>query len=408
MADDTSTGDARTDGGAVHRSEKPRTPIDRLRTFAGTELGVVIGVAAATLVLPFLLVDVLGMVADATGFAIDGYEGLASLVLIFGIVVVGFNILLGYVKLLSFGHAAFFGVAAYVAVLMASTYEVTPPGIEATVTMPGVGSPLAMVLAGAVAATLLAWVIGFLSIRRSGVYFAVLTLTFGQMLYFFALEPGSWLTNGDDGFGTGSTSFSVEPLFGVFDLGQRAPIPSAEWSYLFIAGLTVVAVAVAHRILNSPYGLIFEALGQNEQRVAFVGLDVFRYKLMSFIISGTFAGVGGALFAIHESYIHPNRALYWITSGDFVIMSVLGGVGTLVGPIFGALLFEYINNVVRGFVGGLWRLVLGVAFVLVVWTLPEGLWGAIRGSLAKGVTAAERVAFEESGDAESPRQGDDD
>ena len=408
MTDDTSTGDARTDGGAVHRSEKPRTPIDRLRTFARTELGVVVGVTAATLVLPFFLVDVLGMVADATGFAIDGYEGLASLALIFGIVVVGFNILLGYVKLLSFGHAAFFGVAAYVAALMASTHEVTPPGIEATVTMPGVGSPLAMVLVGAVAATLLAWAIGFLSIRRSGVYFAVLTLTFGQMLYFFALAPGSWLTNGDDGFGTGSTSFSVEPLFGVFDLGQRAPIPSAEWLYLFIAGLTVVAVAVAHRILNSPYGLIFEALGQNEQRVAFVGLDVFRYKLMSFIISGTFAGVGGALFAIHESYIHPNTALYWITSGDFVIMSVLGGVGTLVGPIFGALLFEYIGNVMSGFIGALWRLVLGAVFVLVVWTLPEGLWGAIRGSLAKGVAAAERAAFEESGDAESPRRGDDD
>lgn len=391
----------RTDGGEVVDAEDPSgTPIDRLRAFADTEVGTAVGIAVALVFLPWFLVDGLEIVAELINTSIAGYEGLASLVLIFGIVVVGFNLLLGYVGLLSFGHAAFFGSAAYAAALLASEYEVVVPGIGATVGMPGVGSPILMVLVGAVVATLLAWPIGFLSIRRSGVYFAVLTLTFGQMLYFFALAPGSWLTGGDNGFGTGDTGFTVEPLVGVLDLGASSPIPAAHWIYVFIALITVLSVVTVNRIVNSPYGLIFEALGQNEQRVEFVGFNVFRYKLMSFIISGTFAGIGGALFTIHESYLHPTTALYWITSGDFVIMNVLGGVGTLVGPLFGALLFEYISNVVSGVtlpvigsIGSLWRLVLGAAFVVIVWVLPEGIWGALRSALGRFGRYVERQAF---------------
>jgi branched-chain amino acid transport system permease protein len=395
----------RTDGGTVvtddGSSGSGSNPIDKIRQHKDKEWVVIAGIGISLLFLPVFLVEILGVVANLIGTSVGGYQGLASLVLIFAIAVVGYNLLLGYVGLLSFGHAAFFGMAAYASALLASEAPITIPGVGTTVTMPGIGSPVLMVLVGAIMATLLAWPIGFLSIRRSGVYFAVLTLTFGQMLYFFALAPGSWMTGGDNGFGTGQTGFEVSQLLGVIHLELPSPVIAANWIYVFIAAITVIAVAVAYRIINSPYGLVFEALGENEQRVEFVGFNVFRYKLMAFIISGAFAGVAGALFSIHEAYIHPNTALYWITSGDFVIMNVVGGVGTLVGPLFGALVFEYISNVVSGVtlpvigsVGSLWRLVLGGTFVLIVWLFPEGLWAGIRAGLVRLVHAVERSVFD--------------
>ncbi|MFC7097572.1 branched-chain amino acid ABC transporter permease [Halobaculum marinum] len=327
---------------------------------------VVLATAAALVVFPFLLIDVLGAVGDVIGFSIGGYTGLPSLVLIYGIIVIGFNLLLGYTGLLSFGHAAFFGSAAYAAALLSQVIH----------------SPILMVLVGAVVATLLAWPIGFVSIRRSGVYFAVLTLTFGQALYFWALGPGAWLTNGDNGF----SEIEAEGLFlGALSLdAELIPVlDSYTVMYAFSAIMMLVAVWVANRIINSPYGLIFEALGENEERVEFVGLNVFRYKLMAFVISAIFAGVGGAMFVIHEQYIHPTTGLYWIQSGDFVIMTVLGGTGSLIGPVFGAFIFEYVANVVSGIVlpggasiGSLWRFVLGAVFVFIVWVFPRGVYGA--------------------------------
>jgi branched-chain amino acid transport system permease protein len=399
--------DPRTDGGTVVADEgggSGSNPIDKIRQHKDDERVVVAGIAISLLFLPIFLVEVLGILGEVVGIGIGGYEGLASLVLIFAIAVVGYNLLLGFVGLLSFGHAAFFGMAAYAAALLGSEAAVTIPGLGATVVMPGIGSPILMVIVGGLMATLLAWPIGFLSIRRSGVYFAVLTLTFGQMLYFFALAPGSWLTGGDNGFGTGQTAFHVGEVFGVINLELPSPVIAANWIYVFVAAITVIAVAVAYRIINSPYGLIFEALGENEQRVEFVGFNVFRYKLMAFIISGAFAGVAGALFAIHEAYIHPSTALYWITSGDFVIMNVVGGVGTLAGPIVGALVFEYISNVISGVtlpvigsVGSLWRLILGATFVIIVWAFPDGLWSGIKAGLVRFVHFVERTAFDASG-----------
>lgn len=363
MSDDRTT----TNGGAAVDPGMSR--IQQVRVLAQHDAALIVGTVVALLVFRWLLIDGLGMVAELVDMRIGGYEGLPSLVLIFGIVVIGFNLLLGYVGLLSFGHAAFFGTAAYTAGIFSAQVS---------------GSPILMVIAGTAVATILAWPIGFLSIRRTGVYFAVLTLTFGQMLYFWALGPGSWLTNGDNGY----SDIHIEELFGTFRL--REPVPGLEfllgtWQYVFAAAFTLLAVIVAYRIVRSPYGLIFRALGENEHRVSFVGLDVFRYKLMAFIISGAFAGVGGSMFLIHETYIHPTTGLYWITSGDFVIMSVLGGTGSLVGPVFGALIFEYISNVISGVtlpgigaIGSLWRLLLGAAFVAIVWFLPQGIYGALR------------------------------
>ncbi|MFC6787087.1 branched-chain amino acid ABC transporter permease [Halobaculum halobium] len=355
-----------TDGGAVADTEEAASGGSGIARLRERDDFVVIASAAALVVFPFLLVDVLGAVGDVIGISIGGYAGLPSLVLIYGIIVIGFNLLLGYTGLLSFGHAAFFGSAAYSAALFS---QVVP-------------SPILMVIVGTIVATLLAWPIGFVSIRRSGVYFAVLTLTFGQALYFWALGPGSWLTNGDNGF----SGIEAHGLFvGAVPLDtQLVPVfDSYTVMYAFAGVMMLIAVWVGNRIINSPYGLIFEALGENEERVEFVGLNVFRYKLMAFVISAVFAGVGGAMFVIHEQYIHPTTGLYWIQSGDFVIMTVLGGTGSLVGPVFGALVFEYVANVVSGVslpmigsIGSLWRFVLGAVFVFIVWVFPRGIYGA--------------------------------
>ncbi|WP_313692773.1 branched-chain amino acid ABC transporter permease [Halorarum halobium] len=357
-----------TDGGStVTETERTSAGGSGLAGLRERDDFVVIATAAALVVFPFLLVDVLGVVGDLIGMSIGGYAGLPSLVLIYGIIVIGFNLLLGYTGLLSFGHAAFFGSAAYSAALFS---QIVP-------------SPILMVIVGSLVATLLAWPIGFVSIRRSGVYFAVLTLTFGQALYFYALGPGAWLTNGDNGFSDvaahglflGALPLDA-PLLPVFD--------SYTVMYAFTAVMMLIAVWVGNRIINSPYGLIFEALGENEQRVEFVGLNVFRYKLMAFVISAVFAGVGGAMFLIHEQYIHPTTGLYWIQSGDFVIMTVLGGTGSLIGPVFGAFVFEYVANVISGVnppvigpIGSLWRFVLGAVFVFIVWVFPRGIYGAL-------------------------------
>lgn len=376
----------RPNGGEIF--DPDASTIQRARALAQHNWSVILGAVIALLLFRWLMIDGLGMVADMVDVRIGGYEGLPSLILIYGIIVIGFNLLLGYVGLLSFGHAAFFGTAAYVAGIFSA--EVS-------------GSPLLMVVAGTVAAIILAWPIGFLSIRRTGVYFAVLTLTFGQMLYFYALGPGAWLTNGDNGY----SDIQTGDLLGSIRLD--APVPGLEfllghWQYVFVSIFMLLAIIVANRIVQSPYGLIFTALGENEHRVSFVGLNVFRYKLMAFIISAAFAGVGGSLFLIHESYIHPTTGLYWITSGDFVIMSVLGGTGSLVGPVFGALVFEYISNVISGVslpvigaIGSLWRLALGAAFVIIVWFLPQGIYGALKSLIGRVGRLIERQLNQTAG-----------
>ncbi len=358
-----------SDGGAVvDETTDPRSEDSLLERMSESDTMSLVGFAAMILVFPLLLVNGLGIVGDIIDLRIGGYVGLPDLVLIFGIAVIGFNLLLGYTELLSFGHAAFFGSAAYAAALFSGVVD----------------SPILMVGVGTLVAIVIAWPIGFVSIRRSGVYFAVLTLTFGQMLYFYALGPGSWLTNGDNGY----SDISVGHLLTVFELDEAIVgldlFEAYTWQYVFVALCAIFALWFGYRIINSPYGLIFKALGENEERVSFVGLNVFRYKHMAFIISAGYAGAAGALFVIHETYIHPTTGLYWITSGDFVIMTVLGGTGSLIGPVFGALIFEYVSNVISGVslpvigsIGSLWRIVLGAVFVAIVWVFPQGIWGAI-------------------------------
>ncbi len=278
----------------------------------------------------------------------SGYMSLVKLIYIWAIFAIGFDLLLGYTGLLSFGHAIFWGTSAYAAGIFSARFF---------------GEPLLMILVGGVTAVLFAVVIGILSLRRSGIYFAILTLAFGQMLYFVALGPADPLTSGVDGF----TSVDIEPLLGA--------IPLHSISYAFFATFFVLAVAVAVRIVRSPYGVLLRAIRENEQRVSFLGLHVRRYKLAIFVISAAFAGVAGSLHTLEAQYVAVS-SLFWITSGDIVIITVLGGAGSIFGPVLGTIAFLYVENVISGVVS-YWLLILGVLFVVVVWFFPGGIWGLI-------------------------------
>jgi branched-chain amino acid transport system permease protein len=292
---------------------------------------------------------------------IQGYQGLATLILIWGIFALGFDLLLGYTGLLSFGHAAFWGSAAYTAGVFSQHVS---------------GSPILMVLAGTTFAVLLAWLLGFLSLRRGGIYFAILTLAFAQMMFYLSSSPLAFITGGENGL----TGIETGEFLGIIALESELPsvlgLLLGTWMYAFVAAFTLFCLALGYRILNSPYGMVFRAIRENEQRAEFVGLNVWRYKLMSFILSGLFAGIAGSLYTIDGSYV-PLSSLYWTESGEVVIMTVLGGTGSLFGPIVGAGIYLYVENIVSGFetIGPFWHLILGVVFVVTIWVFPRGVWG---------------------------------
>ncbi|WP_435076012.1 branched-chain amino acid ABC transporter permease [Halococcus sp. AFM35] len=326
------------------------------------EATVVLLTVVGVVLFPYLFVR-----APVIGDVLNGTQSLAGLILIWGIFALGFDLLLGRTGLLSFGHAALWGAGAYGA-----------GWVIVNVT----AAPLVALVVGTVLAIVLSWLIGWLSLRRGGIYFAILTLAFGQMIYYTALGPAAGITGGDNGL----TGVDPGPLLGTFTLDSELPSMAGtllgNWIYVLVATVLVLSVVAVLRILNSPYGTVFRAIRENEQRAEFVGLNTWRYKLMAFVLSGTFAGVAGALFAIHSQYV-PLSSLYWETSGEVVIMTVLGGVGTLFGPIFGAGLYLYVEIIVGNghpfdWLVPYWHLVLGIVFVAVVVLLPEGIWGGVR------------------------------
>jgi len=317
----------------------------------------IVGVA----LFPYLLAR-----APVVSDLLQGYQELASLILVWGIFAIGFDLLLGRTGLLSFGHAAIWGGGAYAAGWLSANV---------------VQSPLLIVGIAVLFAVVLSVVLGVLSLRRGGIYFAILTLAFAQMIYYMASAPLAFITGGDNGL----TGVEIGPLLGSFDLGSELPSIAGTllgtWRYAFIAAALVVSVAVIHRILNSPYGIVFRAINENERRAEFVGFDVRRYKLAAFVLSGTFAGLGGALFTVHGEYV-PLSSLYWTTSGEVVIMTVLGGVGSLLGPLIGAGIYLWVEYIVSGgypfdWIGPYWHLVLGLIFVTVVVLFPQGVWGLV-------------------------------
>jgi branched-chain amino acid transport system permease protein len=264
------------------------------------------------------------------------------------------NLLIGYTGLMSFGHAAFFGM---------STYTVIALGVHLGI------SGWWGALAGIAASTVLAAVIGLFCIRVAGVPFLMLTMAFSQLLFAAALKWRS-ITGGTDGL----VGFVQPELLGVA-LGG-----SASARYAMVAIGFVLVLCFLWCLVRSPLGSIFIGIRDNEQRMRAIGYPVQRFKLIAFTISGGLAGVGGALYAMFNAFVSSD-ILHWHLSGDAMIMVVLGGGGTVFGPAVGAAIFLLLKNFISSY-NEYWALWVGVAFILCVMFLRQGVWGALTGRAA--------------------------
>ena len=327
-----------------------------------------------------------------------GYPDLMAKVAIFGIFAMGFNILFGLTGYLSFGHAAFLGVGSYAAVWMFKllTLNVLPAVILAVI-MSGIFSLL----------------IGWISLRRSGIYFSILTLAMAEMSYRLAYSVLTPLTNGETGLQVrpndprildSATSANYPNLFGL-ELSS-----SYHWKVLghdftfnvgfyFCAVIAIVAFYISMRIFRSPFGMMLRAVKSNQQRMSYTGLNPRPYTLAAFVISGMYAGLAGGLLAAMDPLAGAER-MQWTVGGEVVIMTILGGAGTLLGPVLGAGAIKYLENIFSKindnvlhnwfsflpdsmqdgvvwffsrFTGEGWALTLGLMFMLVVTFLPGGL-----------------------------------
>jgi branched-chain amino acid transport system permease protein len=267
-------------------------------------------------------------------------------VLAFALYAVSFNVLLGYGGMLSFGHAAFFGVGGYAAAILIKRTGVPP-------TLVFVLLPFAaMVVAAAFAA-----VIGFFSVQRSGIYFAMLTFAFQMLLYTIALKATP-LTGGDDG------------LTGLKPPGLLA---RPTYYYYFALALVAPSLYVLYRLVSSPFGYTLRALRANPRRVQYIGVDVRAHQLATFVISGAFAGLAGALFALSNGNVFPGW-LNWTASATPIVMAVLGGVQAFLGPAIGAAVYVVLEVFISGRTE-YWPLAMGVVILLLVLAMPTGLAG---------------------------------
>ena len=323
------------------------------------------------------------------------YPDLLQKFVIYGIFATGFNILFGMTGYLSFGHAAFLGVGSYAAVW---SFKL--------LTMNVVPAVLLGVLFGGVFALL----IGYVSLRRSGIYFSILTLAFAQMCYNLAYSVLTPITNGETGLqpalgdpriidralGIASAGIPSPQLFGT----QMSGYPG----FYFCALLLIVCFFIAMRIERSPFGMMLRAIKSNQTRMPYSGVDTRPYALTAFVISGMYAGLAGALLAVTDPLAGAER-MQWTASGEVVLMTILGGAGTLLGPLIGAVTIKYFENIFSAvhearlhsvfaalpdplenvlvpvtalFVGEGWHLTLGVLFMLIVIFLPGGLMEGAR------------------------------
>lgn len=331
-----------------------------------------------------------------------GYPDLMQRFVIFGIFAVGFNILFGLTGYLSFGHAAFLGVGSYSAVWMFKLLSMNViPAILLSVAVAGV----------------FALVIGYISLRRSGIYFSILTLAFAQMSFNLAYSVLTPITNGETGLqltlndprvlGVSQTADGSIPVTSLFGLEMRSTYEMVvgPWAFQFNVGYylsALVLLAVFYlsiRIFRSPFGLMLRAVKSNQQRMNYTGLNTRPYTLAAFVISGMYAGLAGGLLASMDPLAGAER-MQWTASGEVVLMTILGGAGTLIGPVLGAGFIKYFENIfskinetvlhgwfsalpdgledllvtiVYPFVGKGWHMTLGILFVLVVVFLPGGL-----------------------------------
>jgi len=268
--------------------------------------------------------------------------------LCFALFACAFNLLIGYVGLVSFGHALYFGWASYLAAHAAKVWGL-PPELA--------------IITGTATAAVLGAVAGGLAIRRQGIYFAMITLALAQMMYFFALQAK--FTGGEDGIQGVPRGW----LFGVFDLSREMTM------YLFVLIVTLAGFLFIYRIINSPFGEILKAIRENEHRVISLGYKTERYKLVAFVLSATLAGLAGSVKAL-VFQLASLTDVHWSMSGEVVLMTLVGGLGTIFGPLVGAFAIVAMENYLAPF--GQWVLVIqGVIFVVCVLVFRRGIVGEI-------------------------------
>jgi branched-chain amino acid transport system permease protein len=283
-------------------------------------------------------------------FFVSSYpRQLVAEIYIFAIFAMSLDLLLGYTGLMSLGHAAFFGLGAYTVTILAAQFDVNAwIGVVAGIGVAGLGAAI----------------IGFFCVRTTGISFLMLTLAFSQLIYSVALK---WrdLTGGSDGI-----AMPDRPSFFGLSLSDSLTL------YLMALLFFVLAYLGLRRLLQSPLGRAFVGIRENEPRMLAIGYRTRAYKLLSFVIAGSFAGFAGGLYAIFNTFISPD-AMYWTASGDVLIMVMLGGAGTLIGPVIGTGLFLLMKNVVSSY-SEHWMLIIGVVFITCVMFFPGGIWGTLR------------------------------
>jgi branched-chain amino acid transport system permease protein len=268
----------------------------------------------------------------------------------------GFNLLFGYMGLLSFGHAAFLGIGSYLTGIAIVHYAM-PWG--------------AAILVGVIGAAIGGLLMGFLAIRTRGIYFSMVTLALGQIVFYCFYKAES-LTGGENGLrGVRVDNFNI--------LGITVDFLNPLVKYYIILFFVVIAMWLISRILSSPLGAVMEAIRENEKRAAACGFDVARTKLLVFVLSAAICGLAGSLRALHLSIV-PIDSLHYLQSGQAVMMSILGGMGTFFGPFIGAAVMLYLEDVVTTFTKH-WMAVIGLVFMFFVLFFPKGIWGTILSKL---------------------------
>lgn len=290
---------------------------------------VIIGIAVILLVAPMVL-----------------YPVFLMKVLCFALFALALNLLLGYGGLLSFGHAAYFGMASYVTAYSAKWWGLTPE---------------LAILAGTATAALLGLVFGALSIRRQGIYFSMITLALAQMVFFFCVQAK--FTGGEDGI----QAVPRGRLFGMIDLANDRAL------YYVVAAIFMFGLLLIYRIIHSPFGQVLKAIRDNEPRAISLGFRANQYKLMVFVLSTTLAGLAGSTKAI-VFQLASLTDVHWSMSGEVVLMTLVGGMGTIFGPIFGAIVIVAMENYLATL--GAWvTIVQGIVFVVCVLLFREGIVG---------------------------------
>lgn len=325
-----------------------------------------------------------------------GYPDLLQKFAIFGIFAIGFNILFGLTGYLSFGHAAFLGIGSYAAVW---SFKLLTMNV------------LSAVFFGILVTSIFAVIIGFICLRRSGIYFSILTLAFAQMSYNLAYSVLTPITNGETALQLEQGDPRIiDNALATLPASEGLPSPvlfgikmSGYPGFYFCAVVLIIAFYISMRLFNSPLGLQLRAIKSNQPRMNYLGYSTRPYLLLAFVISGMYAGLAGSLMAVTDPLAGAER-MQWTASGEVVLMTILGGIGTLIGPMLGAAAIKYFENIfsayneqvlldafsffpdglaqffaliVSPFVGKGWHLTLGLLFMIIVIFLPGGMMEGI-------------------------------